>query len=760
VDYLGYYRIGSRVVFAYRVGNTEYLDAAWSESGRFVREIAPRAEHSLATKLSTGQPQWPQKLSTEIKLGAARPYAIDTIALPMDNPWRAVIYCGDHDFLPDGSALVCTMQGDVWHVSGFSNRPGEPLPRTASWRRFAAGLHHALGLRIDRDGIFVLGRDQITRLHDENHDGEADFYECFSRAYETSAAGHDFICGLQRDAAGNFYTASGNQGLLQISPDGKTADVIAAGFRNPDGLGIYPDGTITVPCSEGDWTPASMICAVTPARLQRGRSAPSTQNTSPSPILQRPVSTSNEADTATATKAPQVSKDSSNSLDAIPFYGHRGKQYVKRPIERPELPLVYLPRGLDNSAGGQVFVDSQRWGPLAGQMVHLSFGSGAHFLLLRDEVAGQLQGAVVPLEGQFASGAHRGRFSPHDGQLYVSGMAGWGSYTLDPGSFERVRFTGDRVQLPIGFHMHENGIAIRFPHELDQNFCESAQHFAQAWNYRYSSAYGSPEYSALHYGVRGHDQLRVASARVLADRQTLFLELPDLQLCNQLHVQVATSDDQRHELFATCNALDEPLRLSEQLSNALTAETQTAGDSKVTEQTDHLPTRDSQLARAPKRRLSHPLDIDMLMATKRSPNPWRNPLPHARPVRIEAGKNLTFSTRELRVRAGESIALTLANPDVVPHNWALTKPGKLQSVGEEANKLVADPEAVIRQYVPQSSDVVCYTDIVEPQEQSTIYFTVPTEPGRYPFLCSFPGHWMVMNGELIVEPSDLRKPSQ
>ena len=60
-------------------------------------------------------------------------------------------------------------------------------------------------------------------------------------------------------------------------------------------------------------------------------------------------------------------------------------------------------------------------GRSAGRLVHFSFGACTHFLVLRDEVAGQLQGAVVPLVGDFRSGVHRGRFSPADGQLYVSG---------------------------------------------------------------------------------------------------------------------------------------------------------------------------------------------------------------------------------------------------------------------------------------------------------------------------------------------------
>src|SRR5690606_34903767 len=150
-----------------------------------------------------------------------------------------------------------------------------------------------------------------------------------------------------------------------------------------------------VPCSEGEWTPTSMICQV-----------PSRRSTHPS--------------------------DSALKFDtsAPPFYGYLGP----RDDASPQRPLVYIPRGLDTSAGGQVEVTSERWGPLKGAAIHFSYGAGTHFLLLRDvakhgPVPGQVQGAIVPLPGDFRSGAHRGRFAPHDGQLYVSGMGGWGTYT-------------------------------------------------------------------------------------------------------------------------------------------------------------------------------------------------------------------------------------------------------------------------------------------------------------------------------------------
>jgi azurin len=88
---------------------------------------------------------------------------------------------------------------------------------------------------------------------------------------------------------------------------------------------------------------------------------------------------------------------------------------------------------------------------------------------------------------------------------------------------------------------------------------------------------------------------------------------------------------------------------------------------------------------------------------------------------------------------------------VVPHNWVLIKPATLERVGDLANKIVSDPEAAVRHYVPASDDVLVYTDITGPNERFTIHFRAPTAKGRYPFLCTFPGHWMVMNGQMIVE---------
>ncbi|MGV3482928.1 MAG: DUF6797 domain-containing protein, partial [Planctomycetaceae bacterium] len=684
--YHGYYRYKNRIVFAYRIGEVEYLDSPWVENGEFVRERAPAESHSLRLALKGGPAQWPQVMETRIVPGEGRPYAIDTIELPVDNPWKSLIFCGDHDFLRDGSALVCTMQGDVWRVSGLESSVDSV--GKARWQRFASGLHQALGLVVAEGQVYVQCRDQLTRLSDLNGDGEADFYECFSNAFQTSSAGHDFICGLQRDQHGNFYTASGNQGLIRISSDGKRADVIATGFRNPDGLGILPDGTLTVPCSEGEWTPASMICAV-------------------------PLTRTKQADD----KADQTP----------PHYGYRG------PIANaaPEFPLAYLPRGIDNSSGGQAFIGHDSWGPFQNQMVHLSFGVGAWFVVLRDRVDDQWQGAVVPMAGDFLSGAHRGRFSPLDGQLYVSGMAGWGSYTSEDGCFQRVRYTGDPVQAPVDFHLYENGVRVTFAQAIDAAVAaKPGSHFAQCWNYRYSGAYGSPEFSPSHPGVAGHDALQIESVQLLPDERSLFLEIPELQPTSQLHLRMHVNEDdsftagptgQGHDLFVTAHKLDRPFTAFE----------------------GYKP-RTKTIA-------AHPLLSDIALNAKRTPNPFRQKIAGARTIKVQTGKNLTFATTEFAVKPNEPIEFVLINPDVVPHNWVLVQPNTLADVGELANQMIADPEAYARQYVPQSDHVLFHTDIVSPSERQAIYFHAPAKPGNYPFLCTFPGHWMVMNGVMVVK---------
>jgi azurin len=406
----------------------------------------------------------------------------------------------------------------------------------------------------------------------------------------------------------------------------------------------------------------------------------------------------------------------------VPFYGYRGPQKN----QSIELPLLYLPRGVDNSSGGQLQVRHSKMGPLEGRIIHTSFGTGSVMMILRDRVGDRWQGAAVPLPGEFRSGIHRARIHPVDGSLYVSGMHGWGTYTPDAGCLERLRYTGAPVQLPLGFHAYANGIEVEFAQPVQKEAALNLSlQFAQAWNYRYSPGYGSKEFSVVHEGAVGHDVLPIRGIHPSDDPRRVFYEIPDLQRCSQLHLWLNVGADRPCELFATIHEMDLP--------------------KDVGSKNDR-----SNAASALAIKLRHPMQRDLEWLEKRIPNPWQKKLAGARELRIEARDNLQFSERALEVRAGEAIKLTFKNPDVVPHNWALIQPGALERIGDAANRLIGTPDAYLKQYVPASDEVLCYTDIVDPGVEFSIYFQAPQTPGKYPYLCTFPGHWMVMNGVMIV----------
>ena len=657
--YRGYYRHGSRVIFSYARNGLEWLESASSRDGKVIVERERKVAGPLTDLTRGGPAQWPQTFITKGVRGDGATYAVDTLPPPAETPWRSLWHFGDHDFLPSGDLAVCTMEGEVWTVSGID----DSLARLV-WRRFATGLHQALGLRVVEGKICVLGRDRITRLHDINGDGEADYYESVCDAYDTSTGGHDYITGLQRDPAGRFYFASGKQGLVRTSADMKSVEVLATGFRNPNGIGLGPRGEVTIGVQEGDWTPASMVNEIIPQSTEPGH------------------------------------------------YGHGGP----RPGPRGHLPpLVYLPRGEDNSCGGQCFVEGERWGVPAGTLVHLSWGTGRAFLILRETLGDVTQGCAIALPGDFRSGAHRGRFSPCDGQLYVTGLTGWTTYTPDDGCLARLRYTGAPARLPLATEAHDNGVLLRFAEPLETS---GAKFFAQQWSYRYSKAYGSGEYSVRQPERAGHDVLAIRAAHVLENGRALFVEMPQLQPANVLHLHCDVSGLLTRDFFLTLHRLG-PAFIGFPGYTAVP---------KI------------------------PLDPHAAHHVTASSRPvaWEKGAP-GRALTLRTAAGMQFEQKELRAKPGERLSLTLENPDPMPHNFVLVKPGSIDRVGALANLLIAAPDAVERHYVPDSPDILCHTRILDPQTSTTIHFTAPAQPGRYPYVCTFPGHWMLMRGELLVE---------
>ena len=86
----------------------------------------------------------------------------------------------------------------------------------------------------------------------------------------------------------------------------------------------------------------------------------------------------------------------------------------------------------------------------------------------------------------------------------------------------------------------------------------------------------------------------------------------------------------------------------------------------------------------------------------------------------------------------------------MPHNFVIAKPGTMQAVGELAEKEALNPAFAKQSFVPKSSDVLASSTLMQPQAAQRITFTAPTQPGVYPYVCTYPGHWRRMFGAMYV----------
>ena len=124
-------------------------------------------------------------------------------------------------------------------------------------------------------------------------------------------------------------------------------------------------------------------------------------------------------------------------------------------------------------------------------------------------------------------------------------------------------------------------------------------------------------------------------------------------------------------------------------------------------------------------------------------------------LKPHATNPLGYDKTDLTVKAGQKVKLTLNNTGSIapqPHNFLLIKPGKDQAVGAQANAMMTDPAAMAKSYIPEASkdDILAHTKLVMPNGSETIEFTAPAEAGDYPYMCTFPGHWLLMKGVMHV----------
>ncbi len=720
-EYLGLHRFGKRVVFEYKIGKTEIQDEPWAGKDAFYRRIDllnPVTKLSLPCKVideaikielldSNGikKAEWKEGelVLSNVSLGASLIIRIskgkktegeDSILAHLkserkvEKRWNDVLrvpgklgnsngsnYVVDTLTVPYKNPYKTVMQLTSMAFLPNGNALVATLPgdiwlvkgitndlKNITWQRYATGFNQPIGIHVDEDGIFVLDRCQISILHDRNGDEEVDYYEKYANDFGGFDRSHTHTFGLHRTKDKSFHFIQWTS-VFRTGPD-RVTKKIATGVRNCMAVGGSDDYFWAGP-QEGTWTPTSAIIEV-----KEGEE-----------------------------------------------YGLGGKGISP--------PLCYVPRGIDNSTGGMKEITSEKWGPFQGSHVGLSYGSGTHYLILRDATSSRPQGAVVPLKGNFLAGVMRGDFHPTDGQLYVAGLDGWGDYSIEDGCFHRIRYTGGKVRKPKGFKIHSNGIRIDFTTSLDSQVISKVEnYFAQAWNYEYAKRYGSPEFSAKVPQSLGHDRVNIRSVKLLEGGKSIFVEMPDLEPIMQLHIRMHLQDadgtEFKTDLFCSPMFPDKPYSMK-------------------------------GLAMPRKDKLSF---VSLRVAnqeTKKKPDYTGDTIEGEREILIDTISGLKYSKTVIEAKPNEALVLKLKNIDAMPHNLVIIQPGSTKKVGEASFKMISDPKAGEKNYAPELSDVLHIIPVIEPGKSHALHFRAPKKPGDYPYICTFPGHWMAMQGVLRIK---------
>ena len=413
------------------------------------------------------------------------------------------------DFLPDGRLVVSTWDamGGVYILDNVQS--GDPKKITV--KQFARGLAEPLGLKVVDGVIYVLQKQELTKLVDTDNDGVADEYHCFAKGWRASSNFHEFAFGLaykpEEDA---FYAAlatailpGGASGRPQIPDRGKVVKInrkdgsiefVARGLRTPDGVGIGPDNQVFIADNQGDWLPASKILHVKPGAFYN-----------------------------------------SYTVDSLGVAG--------LPVQPP---VVWLPQDeIGNSPTQPILLDE---GPYRNQLLHGDVCYGGLQRVFMEQVDGNYQGTVFPFTQGLEGATHRIVRGPDD--AFYIGMIGapgnWGQEGKLWYGLQRMKYNGNSAFEMLAVRAKTNGMEIEFTEPLREgDGWNPAQFAVEQWYYKPTINYGGPKIDLT--------TLPVKSASVSPDRKKVFLEIPGIKAGHVVHIRLKNIplSDLGHEIWTT-----------------------------------------------------------------------------------------------------------------------------------------------------------------------------------------------------------------
>ena len=402
---------------------------------------------------------------------------------------------GGIDFLPDGRLVICTWdpRGEVFFVD----------PKTSAVQRFATGLAEPLGVQVVDGDVYVLQKQELTKLIDSDKDGEADQYICVSEGWPVTANFHEFAFGLAYKD-GWFYAnlavaiePGGRNTPIQIDHDAAThvgrgqtiriekstgkVESFAQGLRTPNGIGFMKStGDLYVTDNQGDWLPSSKLL-----RVKQGEFFGSHTNPDHS--------------TASTVVTP---------------------------------PVAWLPQGeIGNSPSQPV---ECLVGPWKGQVLHGDVTHGGIKRTFVETVDGVDQGCVFRFSQGFNGGVNRLAWGP-DGALYVGQIGNTGNWGQDGKKWfglQRFAFNETPAFEMLSVSARTNGFEIEFTQPLGQGSGDEPTHYAvKQWRYEPSAQYGGDKLD--------QETLAVKSATVSSDRKRVFLEIDGLKPDRVVYLRAA-----------------------------------------------------------------------------------------------------------------------------------------------------------------------------------------------------------------------------
>lgn len=621
-------------------------------------------------------------------------------------PRNVELEVGGLTFMPNDVLAVSTRHGEVWMISNPYMKNG--LPPT--YRLFAQGLHEALGLNYIKGELYVIQRPELTRLRDLDGDGRADE---FKTIYSWPQAGnyHEYTYGPIEDKEGNLvinrnlgYTSSAvslslwDGWMLKIKPDG-TLKPFAAGMRSPAALGMNSAGDIFYSENQGEWVGSGSI-----THVEEGD------------FVGHPESLKWSGEPGSPVKL---------KFNDIPSTGEPKFDVAKR-IPGLKTPSVWLPHTILGISSAAIlnYDEKGKMGPFEGQ---LFVGDQGHSKIVRvdlEKVKGVYQGIAIPFREGFSSGVLRTVWGS-DGSMFV-GMTsrGWGSTGRDIFGLQRLEWTG---KIPFEIRSAKSkpdGFELEFTQPVNESSAKNvASYSIISFTYKYQSSYGSPTINQLSCPIKAievsPDKMKV---RLVVDslREGYVHEINAAGVLNNSNIALLHNTG-----YFTLNRIPDGQKLTITAANKVNAPV--AGKPPVAVSN----------AAKPKILAKH---------LTKQPADWANGPDKS--IVITPMLGLKFSVATIAVKAGDKVKLTFKNTDDMLHNIVFTHPGAADYVGAAALKLGIDGEQ--QQYVPNLSQVLAHSFLLQPGKSETIYFVAPEKPGQYQYVCTYPGHYLLMRGVLNV----------